>query len=411
MERRILHLRVISFPVAVARVHDPGLRGKPIVIAAGTGPRSVVLAVSEEARGDGVRPGLVLPEALRRCRRAVVLEPDPDLYARAGACLAGILDRYAPVVEPEADGRLFADLTGTRRLFGEAVDVAARVQREIRDRLRLPANAGVAVNKLVSGVAARVIRPVGLADVVPGGEEAFLRPVAVRNLPAVDRQVEGKLLEDLNVSRVGQLTAFTLARLAAAFGRSGDLLYRQARGIDDAPVRPPSRAVVIEESTRALPSGEFPEDTNDDAALLAALHVLVERGCRRLRRMGMLAGEAGVSIRYSDGAGAWRRVPLRPPIDLDLSLFARLQAIFTDVVARRGRVRSMTLRLARIGTAPAQMSLFPDHDGSPPAVAPRRLDPARERSLMKALDRIRKRYAEGAVVSGRVPLPAVPPAA
>jgi nucleotidyltransferase/DNA polymerase involved in DNA repair len=269
----------------------------------------------------------------------------------------------------------------------------------------------VAVNKLVSGVAARVIRPVGLADVVPGGEEAFLRPVAVRNLPAVDRQVEGKLLEDLNVSRVGQLTAFTLARLAAAFGRSGDLLYRQARGIDDAPVRPPSRAVVIEESTRALPSGEFPEDTNDDAALLAALHVLVERGCRRLRRMGMLAGEAGVSIRYSDGAGAWRRVPLRPPIDLDLSLFARLQAIFTDVVARRGRVRSMTLRLARIGTAPAQMSLFPDHDGSPPAVAPRRLDPARERSLMKALDRIRKRYAEGAVVSGRVPLPAVPPAA
>jgi hypothetical protein len=104
-------------------------------------------------------------------------------------------------------------------------------------------------------------------------------------------------------------------------------------------------------------------------------------------------------------------VPLRPPIDLDLSLFSRLQAIFTDVVARRGRVRSMALRLSRIGTAPAQMSLFPDHDGSPPSIAPRRLDPARERSLMKALDRIRKRYAESAVVSGRVPLPAVPPAA
>jgi len=410
VERRILSLRIVSFAVAVARVHDPSLAGRPVVVAAGTGPRSIVLAASDEARGDGVRRGLVLPEALKRCRGAIVLNPDPDLYARATACLTSILDRYAPAVEPEAGGRLFADLTGTRRLFGDAVDVAARVQREIRERLRLPANAGVAVNKLVSGVAARVVRPVGLADVVPGGEERFLRPVAVGHLPAVDRGVEGKLLEDLNVARVGQLTAIPLARLEMVFGRAGDLLYRQARGQDDTPVRPPSRAAIIEETTQALPPGMFPEDTSDDPALLAALHALVERSCRRLRRMGGLAGEAGLSIRYSDGAAAARRVALRPPLDLDLSLFARLREIFPDVVARRGRVRSMTLRLARIGPVPAQMSLFAEGYDAPRRPDPA-LAPARERSLMKALDRIRARYDESAVVSGRAPLPAVPPAA
>src|SRR5262245_60566103 len=167
VERRILHFRAISFAVAVARVRDRSLEGKPIVVAAGSGPRAVVLAASDEARGEGIRRGLALPEALKRCRSAVVLPPDPDLYARATAAVVSVLDRFAPAVEPLPGGCFFADVSGTQRLFGSAVDVAARIQKEIRERLRLPANAGVAANKLVSGVAARVLRPVGLCDVVP----------------------------------------------------------------------------------------------------------------------------------------------------------------------------------------------------------------------------------------------------
>ncbi len=418
MERRILHLRVISFAVAVARVRDPSLGGKPVVVAAGTGPRAVVLAASEEARGDGVIRGLLLSEALRRCRRAVLLPPDPDLYARASAAVASVLARYAPVVEPHPGGRLFADLTGTRRLFGAAMDVAARVQKEVRERFRLPANAGVAVNKLVSGVAARVLRPVGLCDVLPGGEEAFLSPVAVGNLPAVDPEVEGRLLADLNVIRVGQLAALPLASLTMAFGRAGGLLYRQARGVDDAPVRPPSCAVVVEETA------PLAEDTNDDASLLSALYGLIERGCRRLRRMGGLAGEAALSARYSDGTQTMRRVPLRPPLDLDFSLFARLRPAFEGAVSRRGRVRSLTLRLSRIDSAPAQMRLFPEMDGDAAGAGRERgdvafrvqaatgtiwagergsprLDVVRERALVAALDHLRGRYGEEALLCGR----------
>lgn len=436
MERRILGFRVIAFPVTLARLKDPSLRGRPVVVAAGTGPRAVVLAVSEEARAEGIARGIVLPEALRRSPRAAVVPPDPDLYERASSAVAGVLSRFAPVVEPGPGGRFFADLTGTHRLFGAAVDVAARIQREIRERLALPANAGVAANKLVSGVAARVLRPVGLCDVAPGEEEPFLRPVAVRNLPAVDPEVEGRLLADLNVVRVGQLADLPVALLAAAFGRTGAVLHRQAHGWDDTPVRPPSRAPVVEERIT------FPEDTNDDAAMLAALRVLVERGCRRLRRAALFAGEAAISVRYSDGAAASRRLPLRPPLDRDLTLFAILGPLFDRTVARRGRVRSLALRLARLDPAPAQLSLFPEEEaaaaaaaggvhgsarggggtlglhasargggggaagprGSAPAGAPAggRPGPARERALLAAVDRLREKYGEAAVAAGRL---------
>ena len=385
MERRILHLRVVSFAVAAARARDASLQGKPVVVVAGVGPRAAVLAVSEEARGEGVRRGLALDEALRRCRRAIVLPPDPDLYARASASVAGLLGRFTPLVEPERGGRFFADLTGTHRLFGAAVDVAARLQKEIEKRFRLPANAGVAVNKLVSGVAARVIRPVGLCDVVPGDEESFLRPVAVGNLPAVNAEVEGRLLSDLNVTHVGQIAALPVSILAFAFGRTGPVLHRQAHGEDDAPVRPPVRALAVEEKVTMA------EDTNDDAALLAALYGLIERGCGRLRRAGWFAGEALLAVRYSDGVTASRRVPLRPPLDRDLTLFALLRPEFEIVVARRGRVRSITLHLSRLGPAPAQIEMFPDlEEGA-----------ARERSLLAAIDRLRGKYGDGVVAAGR----------
>ncbi len=427
MTRRILHFRIVSFAVAAERARDASLRGKPLLVASGLGPRSVVLAVSEEARSDGVWRGLALPEALRRCHGARVLPPDPDLYARASEAVAQVLGRFTPAVEPVPGGCFFADLTGTHRLFGAAVDVAARIQKEVGGSLRLPANAGVAVNKLVSGVAARILRPVGLCDVPPGGEESFLRPVAVGNLPAVNPRVEGKLLTDLNIVRAGQLALLPVPLLVVAFGPAGIVLHRQALGVDDAPVRPPERAPCVEETTPALP-----EDTNDDEVLLAALYGLVEKACRRLRRMKSPAGEAIFSIRYSDGFAASRRLRLHPPLDGDLSLFSRLRPLFESVVARRGRVRSMTLKLTRLGSAPAQLPLFPeslessknadrsDTGGSPAgnALAP---GPGREPSLLAALDRLRSRFGAGAIFSGRMaslratasssPQPATPQAA
>jgi hypothetical protein len=43
LERQILHLRVASFPLAVYLVKDPSLRRPPLAVAAGRGPRAVVV--------------------------------------------------------------------------------------------------------------------------------------------------------------------------------------------------------------------------------------------------------------------------------------------------------------------------------------------------------------------------------
>ncbi len=387
MERRILHLRVISFPVEVYRVKDPFLKGRPVVVSAGRGPRGVVLSASREAEEDGVRPGMTLPEARRWCRGALVLPPDPILFDRAERALAGILQRFSPMVEPVGGGRLYVDLTGTGRLLGAAVDVARRIQKEIGQRLSLGPNAGLGVNKLISGVATQVRRPVSLLDVLAGQEEDFLSPLAIRHLPAVNPRTEGRLLEELNIRKVKELRAVDLPHLNLAFGANGPTLYRQARGIDESPVRPPERALTVEADET------LSEDTNDDSKLLGCLYAMLERCGARLRALGLPAGEALLSARYSDGVTVSRTTAISPPSTRDLTLYSHVRPLFERVVARRGRVRYLRVRFMKLAPAPAQMLLFEPS-------APSR-EGLREPGLIAALDRVRGRFGARSITFGR----------
>ncbi|HKY31391.1 MAG TPA: hypothetical protein VJV23_02560 [Candidatus Polarisedimenticolia bacterium] len=395
LDRQILHLRVPAFPVAIYQVKDPSLRGRPVIVSAGRGPRAVVLSASPQAGREGVRRGMALHDALRRCRTARVLPPDPVLFDRADRALAGILARFSPLIEPRRGGRLFADLTGTGRLLGKAPDVARAAQKEIERTLRLGPNAGLGTNMLISGVAARLLRPVSLLDVERGREADFLSPLPVGHLPAVGAQEEGRLLDELNIRTVSDLAAIDLPHLRAVFGERGGLLYRQARGIDPTPVRPPERTPAAEADETLA------EDTHDDALLAARARELLERCAARVRAMGMAAGRLHVTARYSDGTMASRRTALSPPLPGDLSLFARMEETLGAATRRRGRVRYLRVRLDRLSPAFRQGLLFGEGEmaaarGGQPAAGPRG-----EPELTAALDRIRGRFGGGSIGFGR----------
>src|SRR5882672_9973748 len=299
MSRSVLNVDIAAFPIAVERVIDGGLRGRPVVLAPPGSARAPVLVVSQEAVREGVRAGMPLPVALRRCPGAMVLHPNEALYRRATGAVLALLGGYSPLVEPTAPGQTFLDLTGTSRLFGAAQDVAARIRREIGERLRLRPTVGLATSKLVSRVAARVIRPDGLCDVFPGSEAPFLAPLPVGLLPAARGETGGRL-SDLNIARVADLLRFSQTQLVVAFGAQGGRLRSQALGIDASPVHPPEAdAAVVEEETLA-------EDSNEETPLLRTLFGLCERAGARLRRLEVLAGRLRVTLRHSDDVLARR---------------------------------------------------------------------------------------------------------
>jgi DNA polymerase-4 len=323
-----------------------------------------------------------LAHAVRLVRDAAILPPNEPLYRRVARALCDLLDGFSPLVEPAACGRVFLDLSGTHRLFGPAQDLAARIERDVRARLRLPSTVALASNKLVSRVAARLLPPASLCDVFPGSEQTFLAPLPAGWLPDLEPPTR-RALADLNLARVGEVGGLTLPQLALACGPAAPRLYRQARGVDESPVRPPQRLpVVVVDDTLA-------EDSNDEALVAAALRALAERTGRILRRRGRAAAELRLRLRYSDGVETARTRRLQRPLYDDLSIWEEVCRLLDQTWKRRLRLRYLELSAGDLASPPETRDLF----GPRPGEA-RRLD------LCAALDRLRERHGEAIVRSG-----------
>src|SRR3954468_13471706 len=136
--RSVLFVDPPAFCTTLEGLAVPALQTRPVGVAPPGVDRATILALSTEARRAGLSPGMSVRKAQRLCPDLILLPPNPQLYARASQALLEILRLFAPAIEPRGYGHAFLDLTGTGRLFGPAIDVAERVRREGRARLRLP---------------------------------------------------------------------------------------------------------------------------------------------------------------------------------------------------------------------------------------------------------------------------------
>jgi DNA polymerase-4 len=304
---------------------------------------------------------MAVSRARKLCPDLIVRPPNPRLYARASRALDEILRRYAPVIEPRGYGHAYLDLTGTGRLFGPAVDVAARIQREAGERLGLPLAAGVAQNKLVSQAASAVVKMEGngergtgngsgLLDVSAGSEAAFLAPEQVGLLPELDEKIRLRL-DDYQLELIGEIQAIPDDDLAAVFGPPGRLLGMHARGIDRSPVLPPA----VKAEFRAVHT--LGDDSNDLALLHRVLRHLTERLGARLRARRLTARRLTIHIAYTDYHTANRAVPLRLAA-LDMELLAAARQAFALANQRTVALRAIGVVVDRFLEADYQLELW-----------------------------------------------------
>jgi DNA polymerase-4 len=377
MERHIMHMNITSFYIAVAGASQPRLLSCPVAVATPGGTRRMLLDVSGKAAQAGLYKGMLLEAARRRCADLVVLDPAPDLYERASIAIAHEAGRLSPKVETAGAGNFFIDLTGTTRLWGASLDAADRLRRSIKDNLRLDSAVGLARNKLVSRVAARVVKPVGLCEVMAGGEADFMAPLPIGYLPGLTPDLYARLLQ-LNLRRIKDILSIPADSLSAAFGQRASEIRRLAQGVDDDPVR-----------DRVAPAPSIQEEfifegqTNDDRTIESALFRLVSLAGFRLRAMRLAAGRIELSIRYADGVARQRSIRLYVPLDGDLGLYERFLDLLRTSYTRRVRLARISIRLEKLSHPCRQLDLFGDAE--------------RERKLMKALDSIKVRFGQDAI--------------
>ena len=417
LERAIIHLNVADFAVAVERLLDSRLRGRPVLIAPLGLTRASVYDMSEEAYRAGVRKGMDLARARRLCRDCLVVPPRPDCYERATQALLKLACFYTPLVElVDENGHLFLDVTGTGRLWGPPPDVAWRLRKAARSEHGFNPIWSVAPNKLVAKTATRLVKPEGEYIVEAGDEEAFMQAVPLRLLPGLERE-ELLRLQEFHLRRAGDVARLTAGQLAVILGDSASksgsaqarALHDAVHGVDTAPVlaaheRQPRvqadhdfgtkgnadfrhSSLATRHSPLATPAG----DTNAAEVLLGALYRLVEQAGTELRARQRAAGRVSVCVDYCDGVRMVRQAAPAAPTANDFRLFGAAQTAFERAWTRRIRIRHLRLVCDRLAAPYTQLELFPEDEERT----------RREEGLVTALDAIRRKFGGQSIVFGR----------
>ena len=391
MDRQIVCFQIPSFGIALARLRNPSLRDWPVAIAPTHVPRAVLYEVSSEARKNGLSPGMPVDQARWLCSSLQLIPPDPRGVRSADQYLLEVSGRFAPVWEPVSPGHLYLDLTGTTRLFGRAVDTAARIEREVMERHGLSGVMGLGSNKLVSGIAATLVQPLELYDVSPGSERTFLAPLPVTLLPEFGRLYAAKTqevlatLDDLNLKTLGEIAEIPLFHLELVLGPQARLLRQWALGIDPSPVWPPVRRPSLEVS-HILDTDEV-----DDDRLLGLLYSLLERLCQKLRRQLQACRRLTLTLGHSDGIEITKHQTFNPGTYWEADIYPRLQQLFIRSFQRRVRLRSVRIGAEALGIVEKQLSLFEEEPSE------EQIKHVRRQRLALALDRLRDRFGDRAV--------------
>jgi DNA polymerase-4 len=291
----ILHADLDSFYASVEQRDDPSLRGRPIVVGGG-----VVLAASYEAKAYGVRTAMGGRQARSLCPHLVEVPPRMAAYSDASKAVFEVFEDTTPLVEGISIDEAFLDVGGLRRLAGTPRQIAARLKRQVLERVGLPITVGVARTKFLAKVASAVAKPDGLLVVPPDGEEAFLHPLPVERLWGVGPKTAAKL-HNRGLITVGEVATLTEATLVAILGQaSGRHLHALAHNRDPRPVQVGKRRGSIG-SQHAIGWGRKTPESID-----ASLVAIVDRVTRRMRKANRVGRTVTVRMRFDDFSRATR---------------------------------------------------------------------------------------------------------
>jgi protein ImuB len=316
-------LAIPTFELRAALRRRGELAGKPVALAPMPGERPYVGACTAGAAEAGVRPGMLLSEALATCPGLQLVERDPAGAEEAWEEVLRRLEEAGFAVEPVEPGCAYFETSGIERLAG-GLQAALRRALEAVGSAWQP-RVGAAARRFAA-LAAASVAPAGQALVVDDGETAlFLEPLPVDLLPLSPERREE--LAELGVQRLAELARLPGTAVADRLGPDGAEAWRLARGEDEegvAPRRPP------QEIAETL---EFPEPVANELTLVRALAALVDRLLTRPERGGRAPRRIVIAARLV-GGGSWRReAALRQPTADPERLLAALGPKLADVPA------------------------------------------------------------------------------
>lgn len=234
--RKIIHLDMDAYFASVEQKDHPLLQSKPLLICHTddtSSNRGIVATASYEARPFGIKAGISVLEARKKCPQGIFIRGNYDKYLYNSRLIKEICSRFSDCIEVYSVDELFLDVSFLS--FSKAVQTAKHLQDAIAKELKLTCSVGLGPNKLVAKMASDLNKPAGLSVVLAEDWPEVFYPLPVEELTGVGGRMQ-KHLRIVGVSTIGQLAALNPDYLKKKFGLPGLWLHQAALGLDPTPV-------------------------------------------------------------------------------------------------------------------------------------------------------------------------------
>nr|XP_021491677.1 DNA repair protein REV1 isoform X4 [Meriones unguiculatus] len=201
--------------------------------------KAEIASCNYEARQVGIKNGMYFGHAKQLCPNLQAVPYDFHAYREVAQAMYETLASYTHNIEAVSCDEALVDITDILAETKLTPDeFAAALRTEIKDKTKCAASIGIGSNILLARMATRKAKPDGQYHLQPDEVDDFIRGQLVTHLPGVGRSMESKLVS-LGIKTCGDLQCMTMAKLQKEFGpKTGQMLYRFCRGLDDRPVRP-----------------------------------------------------------------------------------------------------------------------------------------------------------------------------
>lgn len=294
-----------EFLAAVEVARRPELRGKPVVVGGRGDPteRAVVATASYAAREFGIRSGIPLRTAARRCPDAVFLPSDPPAYHAVSEHVMATLRRFPVVVEELGWDEAFLGAN-----TGDPEGLAGDVQRAVRQATGLACSVGIGDNRLRAKLATGFAKPGGISRLT---RENWM-PVMAQRPPEALWGIGPKTAKKLaaaGITSVHQLAATDTGELARRFGPTLGPWYRAlAQGTGGTDVSADGH--VARSRSRET---TFQHNISERPHLERQLVALAGRVAEDVAAEGRPAARVGVKVRFAPFFTQTRSVTLPAP--------------------------------------------------------------------------------------------------
>ena len=392
-ERIIFHIDVNNAFLSWTAVqlleegYNIDIRKIPAIIAGDESKRhGIVLAKSPIAKKYGIVTAETIYQAKMKCPNLKIFSPNNEIYQRKSKQLMSYLKEFTPIMEQFSIDECFLDMTGTKYLYDNYLELAYKIKDEIKEKFGFTVNVGIGNNKLCAKMASDFEKPDKVHTLLKNEIKEKLWPLPVNDLFMCGKKTSLEL-NKMNIYTIKDLAEYDFQKLEKKFKSQAKYLKQAAWGIDESKVEERKDKRQSISTTRTLP-----HDEENREKLKEVLFLQTEDVCRQLREKKLYAST--ISIIYKDKYFKSTTVQeqLENATDNTKEILKKINSLF-EKSYNNIPIRLIGVRLANLTKYKnTQVSLFDTEID----------DNSKEESIQKTVDKINKKFGSSLIMPASI---------